>query len=586
MKTLKKIKNSYAVKNYRKIARYVKPYWLRALLALLVTVPVGMIDTVIPWALKNYIDALAIGNKSIINSYMPLLILMFALIQSVLTYIATYLNSWVGAKISNGLKYDLFLKLMRYDAAFFDHNASGAIQARFNNDVDIACGGLLNHLKMFSIRIFNSVSLIIALFVISWRLAIVALIILMIALFPLTKIRNRIMGIASETVFSGAAIATHYIEAFAGNKIVTSYNLYDYQKHKITNALDYAFKLGMKMVQRTGILSPMMHLVVGVGVAVIIWMGSSLISQNLLTSGGFVAFVTAVIMLYQPIKTMGNDFNSVQMSLIAIERVFSLLHESPGIVNRKNAVPLKNIMERIEFRDVCFAYDGDKFVLEQINLTIKVGQTVALVGNSGGGKTTLLNLLPRFYEVTSGKILIDGYDIRDLELDSLRSKIAVVFQDNFLFSGTIRENILMGKRDATRTEIERAVTSACLEEFVGKLGKGLNTEIGERGVLLSGGQKQRVAIARAFLKNAPVVILDEATSALDNRSEAVVQQAIDNLMKDRTVFIIAHRLSTVQHADRILVVNHGRIVESGTHGELVGQKGGVYYSLYNANQQK
>jgi subfamily B ATP-binding cassette protein MsbA len=578
---IKKIKNSYAVKNYRNIYPYVKPYWFRALAAILVTVPVGMMDTAIPWALKNYMDSITTGKNSVIAAYMPLLIFIFSVVQGAFTYIATYLNSWVGAKISAGLKYDLFKKLMRYEASFFDKNVSGTIQARFNTDVDTACSGLLNHLKMFSTRIFNSLSLIIALFVISWRLAIVAIIILLFALYPLTTIRKRIGGIVGQTVFSGAAIANLYIEAFAGNRIVASYNLYDYQKQKIFGALDFAFILGIKMVQRTGVLSPIMHFIRGAGVAIIIWVGSYLIAHDLLTAGGFVAFVTSVIMLYQPIKSMGNDLNAVQLSLMAIERVFTLLKETPRVKSRSNAISLKSVSDKIEYRDVDFEYEKGRPILKNINLTINVGETVALVGNSGGGKTTVVNLLLRFYDLTAGKILIDGVDIRDLELDFWRDEIAVVFQDNFLFSGTVRDNILLGKIDASQEEIDRAVKSAYLGEFIAKLDKGLDTEIGERGVLLSGGQKQRVAIARAFIKDAPVVILDEATSALDNKSEAVVQKAIDNLMKDRTVFVIAHRLSTVRNADKIVVINHGEIVEIGSHDELINKKDGAYAALSN-----
>jgi subfamily B ATP-binding cassette protein MsbA len=578
-KAIKKIKGFCSIRNLKGIYFYIKPYKFRTLAAVLVTIPVGIMDTAIPWALKCYMDAVTSGKRSTISVYMPFLILVFSIAQSIFTYVATYVNSWVGIKISNDLKYDLFKKLMKCEASFFDRNVSGTIQVRFNNDVDTACAGLLNSLKMFSTRIFNSLSLIIALFVISWRLAIVAIVILIFALYPLTTIRKRISGIVGQTVFSGAAIATYYIEAFAGNRIITSYNLYDYQMRKISDALNYAFRLGMKMVQRTGVLSPIMHFVIGGGVAVIIWMGSYLITHNLLTAGGFVAFVTSVIMLYQPIKTIGNDFSAVQTSVMAMERVLSLLKETPAVINRKNAIQLTSVKDQIEYRNVDFEYEKGQPVLKKINISIKVGQTIALVGNSGGGKTTFVNLLPRFYDITAGKILIDGVDIRDLELDSLREKIAIVFQDNFLFTGTIRENILLGKSSASRKEINEVVKLAYLDEFVSKLPKGLHTQIGERGVLLSGGQKQRVAIARAFLKNAPVVILDEATSALDNTSEAIVQKAINNLMKDRTVFVIAHRLSTVRNADKILVINQGEITEAGTHAELI-EKNDAYATLY------
>jgi subfamily B ATP-binding cassette protein MsbA len=350
---------------------------------------------------------------------------------------------------------------------------------------------------------------------------------------------------------------------------------------RFTKTLNEVFALGMKMVQRTSMLSPMVHFVISIGIAIIIWMGSYMIVSGRLTAGSFVSFITALLLLYQPIKSIGNDFNSMQASLMAMERVFNLLKLFPSIIDRPNAVQLETIRDKIIYRDVSFEYSSGKLVLDTINLEIKVGETIALVGNSGGGKTTLVNLLPRFYELLSGSIQIDGIDVRDLNIDSLRSKIAMVFQDNFLFAGTIRENIMVGNENAVQSEIDTAVKSACLDEFVASLDNGLDTEIGERGVLLSGGQKQRVAIARALLKNAPIVILDEATSALDNKSEAVVQKAIDNLMKERTVIVVAHRLSTIRNADKIVVINHGKIVEIGNHSELISNKNGAYYALHN-----
>jgi subfamily B ATP-binding cassette protein MsbA len=375
---------------------------------------------------------------------------------------------------------------------------------------------------------------------------------------------------------------THFNETFSGNRIITSYNLYDYQTKRFSDTLHQVFKLGIKMIQRTGLLSPMMHFIVSCGIAAVIWLGSYLIGTGTITPGNFVSFIAALIMLYTPIKAIGNNFNAVQMALLAMERVFSLLEGKSDIINRADAIPLKGLDKCIEYKDVCFSYVENKPVLKHINLTIHKGETIAFVGNSGGGKTTMVNLLPRFYDVTNGAILFDGVDVRDFELDSLRANIAIVFQDNFLFSGTIRDNILLGKANATQAEIDEAVRDACLEEFIAGLDKGLDTDIGERGTLLSGGQKQRIAIARAFLKNAPIVILDEATSALDNKSEAVVQKAVENLMKDRTVFIIAHRLSTVRNADQIAVINYGELAEVGTHEELLAKPDSIYKSLYQS----
>lgn len=577
-----KFLSSYTVQNYRKILPYVKPYWKRALLAVLITVPIGAMDAIIAWSLKPYMDVVMLEQQAtaIQTAIIPFLIILFSSLQSIFNYTATYMNTWVGQKISQDVKIDLFDKLMHYNAAYFDKKNSGDILYRFNKDVDTACSGLLANLKLFTTRLFSSLSLIAVLFYNSWKLAIVAVIILAGALYPLTTVKRKIKSILDKSIFSGAAVMTHYNEAFNGNRIVTSYNLYEYQNARFKETLRSVFKLGMKMIQRTGMVSPLMHFIVSLGIAAVIWLGSYLIVTKQITPGNFVSFITALIMLYNPIKSIGNNYNSVQMALLAMERVFKLLETIPVIHNKSDAKKLEKVKKTIEYKNVCFEYNPNKPILKNINLKITCGQTIAFVGNSGGGKTTLVNLLPRFYDIKSGQILIDGQDIRDLELNSLRDKIAIVFQDNFLFAGTIRENILLGRTDVSEEKLKSAIKCACLEEFINSLDKGLDTQIGERGVLLSGGQKQRIAIARAFIKDAPIVILDEATSALDNKSEAVVQQAIDNLMKDRTVFIIAHRLSTVRNADKIVVVNYGEIVEIGTHDELLNKNNSVYGALY------
>ncbi len=340
------------------------------------------------------------------------------------------------------------------------------------------------------------------------------------------------------------------------------------------------------MVQRTQWLSPMMHVIVSVGIAGAIAYGSHLIMTGAITAGNFVSFITALILLYTPVKSIGNNLNSVQFSFFAIEQVFDKLDGQPAIKDKENAIPMKREHSTIKFENVNFEYVKNVPVLKNINLEIHKGQTIAFVGNSGGGKTTIVNLLPRFYDIKSGSITIDGTDIRDFTLQSLRQNIAVVFQDNFLFSGTIRENILLGNPNANEEAIQKAVKMAFLDEFIASLKDGLDTVIGERGVLLSGGQKQRVAIARAFLKDAPIIILDEATSALDNKAEAIVQKAIDNLMQDKTVFVIAHRLSTIQNADKIVVINQGEVAEMGTHEELLNIENGAYKALYEMQFKK
>ncbi len=572
------IKNKF--KNLELILPFLKPYWFRATMAALLSIPVGSMDALIALALKPYMDVILI-EKSVTNTtYIPILIVSFALLQGLLLYSISYLNTWVGSKVTNDVKLSLFNKLMSFDAGFFDKSTSGEILFRFNNDVDLACNGLLTNARQFLTRIISMASLIAVLFYNSWQLAIISVVALIIALYPLTFVRKKLIALMNKTVVSGSAVVTHYNEAFSGNRIVTSYNLSDYLNRKFKKSLDSVFSINIKMTQRTGIISPLMHFIVSLGIGAVIWMGSYLIVNNEITPGNFVSFLTALLMLYTPVKSIGNNYNTIQMSMLAIERLNQIISQQPLIINNQNPVKLDKIKNEIIYKNVSFDYSAERPILKKINVKVKVGETIALVGNSGGGKTTFVNLLPRFYDVKQGSISIDGVDIRDIDLKSLRERIAIVFQDNFLFAGTFRENIVLNNPGANDEQIHKALKDACLYDFVVSLDKGLETEVGERGILLSGGQKQRLAIARAFLKNAAIVILDEATSALDNKSEAVVQQAIENLMKDRTVFIIAHRLSTVQNADRILVINDGEIVEEGSHKDLLIHHDSVYASLY------
>lgn len=573
-------------RHYKEMWTFIKPYWFRALLAILICIPVGALDSVIALALKPYMDDVLVDKTSSSPIYIPVLIVAFTTVQGFLNYAATYLNTWVGTKINHDLKRALFRKLLSFDASFYDHNASGYVIQRFTTDTDTACTGLLNNLKLFVSRFFSSISLIVVLIYNSWQLAIIAVVVLLCALMPLAQVKRRIKGIIKNTIDESSTIVTHYNETYAGNKTIASYNLQQKMYNRFNDVLRSLFKLTIKMVQRTGWMTPMMHIVVSIGIGAVIGYGSYLIVKGDITSGNFVSFITALILLYTPIKGIGKNFNNVQVSFLAIERIVELLNTEPKIANKENAKTLSKIENEIEFKNVDFEYLPEVKVLKNINLKVKAGTTIALVGNSGGGKTTIVNLLPRFYDVAGGAIYIDGTDIRDYTLESLRDNIAVVFQDNFLFSGTIRENILLGKPNASEDEIYAALKMAYLEDFVKEQENGLDTYIGERGSSLSGGQRQRLAIARAIIKNAPIVILDEATSALDNKSEAVVQKAIENLMKDRTVFIIAHRLSTIMNADTIVVLNCGEIVEQGNHETLMKKENGAYLTLYNAQFKK
>lgn len=558
---------------------YVKPYWFRAALGVALTVPVGALDGAVAMFLKPFMDKVMVDKQPHFSMLIPVLIVGFTIVQGILIYSSNYLNTWVANKITIGVKRKLYEKLLSMDTSYFDKNNSGTILMRYSNDAESASTGLVDNTKQFLSKTFSSISLVCVLIYNSWQLALIAIGVLVFFVYPMRKVRKKMKEIMTRTVGNLSYTMTIYNETFAGNKTIRSFTLEEEFQKRFREATDLRFSLAMKLVKGTNWLSPLMHIIMSVGVALVIGCGSYLIVSGRISSGSFVAFIAALMMLYTPLKSVGNNYINIQNSFLAIDRIFDILDLQPSIKDLSTAKELGGVNKGIKFEHVHFGYIPGREVLHDINLEIPVGATVALVGNSGGGKTTISALLPRLYDIQKGSIKIDGSDIKDISQSSLRKQIAMVFQDNFLFSGTVRENILLGNAEASEKVIWDALKNACLEDFVKGLPKKLDTEIGERGILLSGGQKQRLAIARAFVKNAPVVILDEATSALDNKSERVVQEALDNLMKNRTVIVIAHRLSTIQNADKIVVINDGKIAEEGTHEELLKQKG-AYAALY------
>ncbi|MDR1533830.1 MAG: ABC transporter ATP-binding protein/permease [Planctomycetota bacterium] len=569
----------------RKFSRFVRPFLWRGVLSILMSTPVGAMEAMIAAVLKPFTDTVILGGQTADLSYYPILIIIFTLVQSAFKYASGYLTTWTGNKIAITVKLALFDRMMHNDAAVFDRMTSGEALLRYCSDADTASSGLIGNINFFVNRLFMSVSLIAVMFWNSWILALVAVAALILAFVPMIRVRSKIKTLISNSAMMGGLATTKYNEAFGGNRTVAAYLLYDQLNAQMRETLEYIFRLGIKMTQRIGFMSMSMHAALAIGIAVTVWLQGFMIARGLITPGAFVSFLATLIMLYTPLKGIGNNYNGILFSFQAIHRILDALETKPTIVDRPGAAELKGLADGIRYSGVHFSYLPGKPVLRRIDLEIRAGRSVAFVGNSGGGKTTLVGLLPRFYNPDSGSITIDGVDIRDLTLESLRRNVAMVFQDNFLFGGSIRDNILLGRREATEEELRLAVSAACLSDFIYSLPGGLDTMIGERGVMLSGGQRQRVAVARAFIKDAPIVILDEATSALDYQSEAVVQKAIENLMRNKTVLIIAHRLSTVIHADRIVVIQDGLITESGTHAELVARPDSAYATLYRSQLQ-
>ena len=573
-----------------RIFPYIKPLIPRILLTFFLAIPLGLLDGVTAFALKPYIDVVVNGQTldcfgyTLTRDFLALIIppgiVIFAGIQGVLRYLNTYLSDWISLKISNTIKVDLFKKLVYLDSKFYDDNSSGLVISRFLTDPDIASRSLINSIKTLITSATSALGLIFVLLYNSWELAFVGVIVLVCAFLPMTFLRKKIKQVSNKTTVVGGDITTSFNETYKGNKVISGYNLQEMEYKKVSDLIKTTFNLQMSLTKRTGWLSPIMYIIASIGVAVVMLAGNELISTGRLTTGSFASFITSLLLLYKPIKTLGNDLTNIQGVFVAISRVFELFDFNSRIKD-EGKVELNFIPQNIEFKNVRFSYDENNEILKGISFSAKRGQTIAIVGNSGGGKSTIVNLLPRFYDVCDGGIYFDCVNIKNFTLDSLRNSISQVFQNNFLFSGTIRENILIGNKNASDDDIKKVLKASHLDEFISTLEKGIDTNIAENGVSLSGGQQQRIAIARAMIKNAPIVVLDEATSALDNKSEKIVQKALDNLMKDKTVFVIAHRLSTIFNADKIIVVDDGKIVEMGTHEELLKLENGKYKNLYN-----
>lgn len=584
----------------QRIFPYIKPVMGRALINLAIAVPLGLLDGIVALSLKPYLDYVINGNpehtwtllgftvysQMFLATIIPFGIVGFALFQGLLKYFSNYLTDWTGNKISNTLKVDLFKKLTGLDPQFYDVNSSGIVLTRFLTDPDTASKSIIDSLKSLVATVFGLVGLVAVLLYNSWKLAIIGVTVMAIAITPVIFIRKKIKKVSNATMVVGGSMATNFNETFAGNKIMTAYNLQDIQNNKFETQINKQFHLEMSLSKRVGWMSPIMYSVCSVGIALVMAYGNHLILTDQMTAGSFASFVTSLLLLYKPTKTLGNNLTNLQKTFVAMGRTFELFDLVPNIHSPEKPYSMRPLENSIEFKNVYFEYEKDTPVLKNFNLSVRKNETIALVGNSGGGKSTVVNLIPRFYDVTQGSIEFDGVDIRNFDLKSLRDNISFVFQDNFLFSGSIRDNILMGNEKATQEQLEKAVEMAHLDEFIDALEDGIDTVVGERGSTLSGGQRQRVAIARAILKDAPIVILDEATSALDNKSEAIVQRALDNLIKNKTVFVIAHRLSTIQNADRIAVVNEGELAELGSHDQLMMLSHGIYRKLYEMQFKK
>ncbi len=565
---------------FLRLFRYAAPYRLRLVGAVVAMLFYAAASAGVVYLIKPILDN-ALVDPSMLAPVASAIVVVY-LVKGLGAYVSSYLMTDVGQLVVRDLRVQLFSHILGQSAAFFSRRSTGQLMSRVNNDVNHvqqAVSQTLGDLLRESLALLGYVGL---LFYYDTRLALVSLTGLPVLVYPLVRLGQRVRRTTRRSQ-EHVEVLNHFTgEAFSGHRIVKAFGAEGRETSRFAEAAQHVYRTNMKITSAVSVLPPLMEWLGGIAVAGILWYGSSQIAQGRLSMGEFLSFVAALFFMYDPIKKLSRVNATLQQAFAAGDRIFEMLDTHTEVQDRPGATPLPPLRQQLEFRDVSFAYgDRDRRqVLDHVSFTVKAGEVVAIVGLSGAGKSTLVNLIPRFYDVTGGSIHIDGHDIRDVTLRSLRAQIGLVTQDTLLFDETIAHNIAYGRPDASAEDIERAARAAHAHEFIRMLPEGYATRIGEKGSRLSGGQRQRLAIARALLKDPPILILDEATSSLDAESERLVQDALATLMRNRTSFVIAHRLSTVRSADRIVVVERGTIVESGRHEELLARPDGVYSRLY------
>lgn len=562
---------------YLRLLKFLKPYRVKLFFAMICMSLVAATNGLTAFIVKPVLDKIFFEKNATMLYLIPFGVILLYLIKGIFEYLQAYLMGYVGQKVITDIRNLIFNCLQKQPLSFFDKTPTGVSISRIMNDVTLVQSAVSEAFTAILKDSFTIVGLIGVVFYRDWKLATIAFIILPFAIYPIVAFGKRLRKISTKTQQSVAALTNFLHETITGQRIVKAFSMEEYENKRFQIENESLFRINLKRYKVRALSHPIMEVLGGIAVGVIIWYGGKEVISGNSTPGNFFSFTAGILMLYEPIKRLNRENHNIQQGLAASQRVFEIIDREPEILDKEDAIQLEKVQGIIEFRDVFFRYE-DKMILRDMKLNISKNEVLAIVGESGVGKTTLANLIPRFYDVTEGSIKIDGIDIKDVTLNSLRRNIALVTQDVILFNDSIKNNIAYGVTQDTEM-IEKAARMAYAHDFIVKLPKGYDTVVGEKGIRLSGGQKQRIAIARALHKDAPVLILDEATSSLDTASEMEVQKALENLMKGRTTIIIAHRLSTVMNAHRIIVLEGGTIVQEGTHRELI-EVDGPYKKLY------
>lgn len=567
------------METFKRLLGLAKSYYVRLALAMLCMIIAGTLQSAQALLVKPILDDIFLGKNPQALKWIPFAVIGIFLVKGLCNYWQTILMSFIGLRIVANLRNRLYEQIQKQSLSFFTSHPTGMLMSRITNDVNSIQSATSEAVTSLIKDTVTLITLIGVIFYTDWKLAIIAMIVFPLVIYPISELGKRMRKVTISTQITLGTLSALLQETISGTRIVKAFGMEKYENKRFAAENERLFKLNMKTVAVNAISHPLMEFLGSLGIAAVIFYGGYNVVQGNSTPGTFFSFLAALLMLYEPVKRLTNVNNTIQQGIAGAQRVFSIIDRVPDIEDKPDAIKLPTIGRGIDIENVTFCYE-ETAVLKNINLSITAGEVVAFAGMSGGGKTSLVNLIPRFYDVSSGRILIDGHDIRNVTLSSLRGQIAIVTQQTILFNDTVKNNIAYGDIDRTEEDIVNAAKAANAHYFITKLPHGYDSNIGELGTKLSGGEKQRISIARALLKNAPILILDEATSSLDTEAEIEVQEALDNLMKGRTTLVIAHRLSTIRNADRIIVLVSGKIVEEGNHETLLAKKG-EYYRLHN-----